>query len=319
LNGGFSTRYVKHLLPRFMIFFTVFLLSIYLICQKGKTRLCGLVMAALSIALMIDHHPFKSSRFDAYHGDQGTAPYQEVIDYVGSRGGLVFWAHPESSYAKTGVELGPIKMVTKPYPAELVASKNYTGFAAIYGDSSNAAEAGKYWDRVLQDYCRGNRNHAAWAIAEADFHEEQKGFDLDSFQTIFLVKNKSSQEVIQALERGRVYAVRKSEGMRLALEKFQVQDKSTGRTAIMGEKMNARKALVVGGRLSASDNGGHAVTVSVIRGGKQAWSFEGQTPLDFQLVDQDRWRGTTFYRLAVKGREGGYLLSNPIFVTRTNN
>ena len=319
LHGGFSTRYVKNLLPRFLIFFAVFLLSIYLICHEGKARLCGLVVAVLSIALMVDHHPFKSSRFDAYHGDQGTAPYQEVIDYVASRGGLVFWAHPESSYSKTGVELGPIKMVTEPYPAELVAAKNYTGFSAIYGDSSSAAEAGKYWDQVLQDYCQGNRHRAAWAIAGADFHEEQKGFDLDTFQTIFLVKNKRPQEVIQALERGRVYAVRKSKGMRLALEQFQIQDKSTGQTALMGEKLDARGTPVVGGRLSASDNGNHAVTVSVIRGGKQAWSFEGQTPLDFQLVDPDVWRGTTFYRLAVKGRRGGYLLSNPIFVTRAND
>ena len=319
LHGGFSTRYVKDLLPRFMVFFAVFILSIYLIFQKGKTRLCGLVIAILSIALMVDHHPFKSSRFDAYHGDQGTAPYQEVIDYVSSRGGLVFWAHPESNYSKAGVELGPIKMVTEHYPADLVASKNYTGFAAIYGDNSSAGKAGKYWDQVLQDYCKGNRNHPAWAIAGADFHEEQKGFDLDTFQTIFLVKNKRPKEVMQALERGRVYAVRKSEGMRLALDQFQIKDKSTGKTAIMGEEMDTRAAPVVEGRLSASDNGRHAVIVSFIRGGKHTWSLEGQTPLDFQLLDEDQWRGKTFYRLEVKGREGGYLLSNPIFVTRTND
>jgi PHP domain len=319
LHGGFSIRYVKDLLPRFMIFFAVFILSIYLISQKGKTRLWGLVIALLSIALMVDHHPFKSSRFDAYHGDQRTAPYQEVIDYVGSRGGLVFWAHPESNYSKAGVELGPIKMVTEHYPADLVESKNYTGFAAIYGDSSSAGKAGRYWDQVLLDYCKGNRNHPAWAIAGADFHEEQKGFDLDTFQTIFLVKNKRPKEVLQALEHGRIYAVRKSEGMRLALDQFQIKDKSTGKTVIMGEEMNARGAPVVEGRLSASDNGRHAVSVSVIRGGQQAWFFEGQTPLDFQLADQGQWRGKTFYRLEVKGREGGYLLSNPIFVTRTND
>lgn len=319
LHGGFSTRYVKELLPRFMVFFAVFLLSIYLIFQKGKTRLCGAVIAALSIALMADHHPFQSSRFDAYHGDQGTAPYQEVIDYVGSRGGLVFWAHPESRYSKAGVELGPIRMVTESYAADLVASKNYTGFAAIYGDSSSAAETGKHWDQVLQDYCQGKRNHPAWAIAGADFHEEQKGSELDTFQTIFLVKKKRPAEVIQALERGRVYAVRKSAGMRLTLEQFQIQDKSTGKTATMGEEMNVREAPVVAGRLSASDNGRHAVTVSVIRGGKQAWSFEGQTPLDFHLLDQDQWSGKNYYRLDVKSKAGGYLLSNPIFVTRTNN
>ena len=92
LHGAFSTRHVKTLLPRFMIFFAVFILSVYLISQKGKLKIGGLLMALLSIALMINHHPFKSSRFDQYHGDQGIAPFQDVIDYVAERGGLAFWA-----------------------------------------------------------------------------------------------------------------------------------------------------------------------------------------------------------------------------------
>jgi hypothetical protein len=36
LHGGFSIRFVMDLLPRFMVFFAVFILSIYLIFQKGK-------------------------------------------------------------------------------------------------------------------------------------------------------------------------------------------------------------------------------------------------------------------------------------------
>jgi hypothetical protein len=319
LHGGFSTRYVKDFLPRFMVFFAVFILSIYHISQKGKIRLCGFVIALLSIVLMVNHHPFKSSRFDAYHGEQGIAPYQEVIDYVKFRGGLVFWAHPESSYSKAGVQLGPIKMVTQHYPADLVASKNYTGFAAIYGDSTSMTKEGKHWDRFLIDYCNGHRGHPVWAIAGSDFHEEQKGIDLDTFQTTFLVKDKRHQDVMHALARGRMYAVRKSEDMRLSLDQFQIEDKSTGNTVIMGEEMIARGTPVVEGRLSASDGGRHAVTVSIIRGGKQAWSFEGQTPLDFHLLDQNQWSGKTFYSLDVKGKAGRHLLSNPIFVTRAEN
>lgn len=319
LHGGFSTRYVKILLPRFLIFFAVFLLSIYLIFQKGKARWCGLVIAILSIALMVDHHPFKSSRFDAYHGDQGTAPYQEVIDYASARGGLVFWAHPESGYSRAGVQLGPVKMITEHYPADLLESKNYTGFVAIYGDSSSAAKAGMQWDQVLLDYCNGSRSDPVWAIAGADFHEEKNGFDLDTFQTVFLVKKKDQTEVIKALESGRIYAVMKSKNMRLSLDKFEVKDKTSGTTVIMGEEMIARGAPVIEGRLSASDGGRHEVRVSIIRGGKIAWSFEGRTPLDFNLLDKDQWRGKTFYRLDVKGKAGGHLLSNPIFVTRTNN
>ncbi len=318
LHGGFSTRYVPDLLPRFIIFFAVFLLSIYLIFQKGKSSIGGFVIALLSIALMINHHPFKSSRFDPYHGDQGTAPFQEVIDYAKSRGGLVFWAHPESNYAKDGVQMGPIKMKTEHYPDDLIESRNYTGFAAIYGDSSSAANAGMHWDQILLDYCRGRRDQPVWAIAGSDFHEEQNGVELDTFQTIFLVNDKRSKDVLQALERGRIYAVRKSEGSRLKLDQFQIKDKSTGNTGIMGEEMNVKGTPIIEGRLSALDGSRQEVRISIIRDGKQTWTFEGQTPLDFHLVDQEGWRGKSFYRLDVKGKDGGYLLSNPIFVVRNN-
>ena len=319
MHGGFSTRYVKDLLPGFLIFFAAFILSLYLIFQKSKMRWCGLGIAVLSVALMVDHHPFKSSRYDAYHGDQGTGPYQEVIDYTSSRGGLVFWAHPESNYSKVGVQLGSIEMITSPYPAELVESNNYTGFVAIYGDSYSADKAGMQWDRVLLDYCRGIRRHPVWAIAGADFHDEKNGVDLDTYQTVFLVKSKRYKELMQALEQGRVYAVRKPAAVRLSLDQFQIEDKSTGKTAIMGGEMATIGTPVIAGRLSVSDGSRHAVTVAVIRGGKPAWSFEGQTPLDFHLLDKDQWNGKTFYRLDVKDKAGGHLLSNPIFVARASD
>lgn len=318
LHGGFSTRYVRELLPRFLVFFAVFLLSVYMAFQKGKLRIGGLIIALLSIALMINHHPFKSSRFDPYHGDQGTAPFQEVIDYTKNRGGLVFWAHPESNYSKNGVRLGPIEMKTGHYPADLIESENYTGFAAMYGDSSSAANAGMHWDQILTDYCRGRRDQPVWAIAGADFHQEQKGFELDTFQTVFWVNDKRSSDVLQALEQGRLYAVRKSGASRLTLEQFQIMDNSTGNAAIMGEDIKVKGAPIIEGRLSAADRSRHAVTVSIIRGGQQAWTFEGQTPLDFHIVDQDGWHGKTFYRLDVKGKTIGHLLSNPIFVLRNS-
>jgi hypothetical protein len=302
----------------FLSFFAVFLLSLYLIFQKGKVRIGGFVIALMSIALMIDQHPFKSSRFDPYHGDQGTAPFQEVIDYTKSRGGLVFWAHPESNYSKDGVQMDPIKMKTEPYPDALIESKNYTGFAAMYGDSSSAASAGMHWDQILMDYCRGRRDQPVWAIAGSDFHEELKGFELDTFQTIFLVNAKRSKDVLQALERGRIYAVQKSEGSRLILDQFQIKDKSSGTKVIMGEEISVKGTPIIEGRLSASDGSRREVTISIIRGGKQTRSFEGQTPLDFHLADQEGWNGKIFYRLDVKDKSGGHLLSNPIFVTRNN-
>ena len=318
LHGKFSLRYVGELLPRFLVFLAAFLLAVYLIFQKGRSRVGGLAIVLLSTALMINYHPFRSSRFNPYNGDQGIVPYQEIIDYTRARGGLIFWAHPESNYFKNGVQLGPIEMITGHYPDDLIESKNYTGFAAIYGDSSTAANPGMHWDQILISYCRGLRDEPVWAVAGADFHGERKGVDLDTFQTVFLVNEKRIPDVLQALERGRYYAVRKSKDSRLKLDYFHIKNQIKSHTAIMGEDISVEGTPILKGQLSAFDGSSQKVTVSVIRHGKIAWTFEGKTPLDFHLIDQEGWSGKTYYRLDIKSKTGGYLLSNPIFVTRDN-
>ena len=214
--------------------------------------------------------------------------------------------------------MGPITMITEPYPDALIGSKHYAGFVAVYGDSSSAAKAGMHWDHILADYCRGRRDQPVWAIAGSDFHQEKKGYELDTYQTIFLVEDKRSQNVLQALKRGRVYAVRKSKDSRLSLDNFKIKDNISGNAAIMGEEINVQGPPIVEGQISALDKSRQDVTISIIKNGKQTWTFEGQTPLDFHMVDQDGWKGKTFYRLDVKSKTGGYLLSNPIFVTRNN-
>jgi hypothetical protein len=266
--------------------------------------------------MMVNHHPFKSSRFDPYHGDQGGAPFQDVIDYARSRGGMIFWAHPESNYSNNGVQMGPVKLMTAHYPEALIESENYTGFSALYGDNITATRAGMHWDRVLLDYCSGGRAEPVWGIAGSDFHGEKDGVGLDSFQTVFLVENRGRKEVLTALERGRIYAVRKTAGFRLSLDQFQIKDDETSNRAILGEELRLDRSPVVEGRLSATDGGHYSVAVSIIRGGKPIWSFEGETPLNFQFVDYEPWTGKTFYRLNASGKEAGQLRSNPIFVVR---
>ena len=212
--------------------------------------------------------------------------------------------------------MGPVNLMTAHYPEALVVSENYTGFAALYGDTITATKAGKHWDRVLLQYCRGDRTEPVWGIAGADFKEEKNGNGLDTFLTVFLVKNRNSRDVLNALKRGRVYAVRKTAGFRLSLDQFEILDEGSGRNAIMGEELRSDSKPVVEGRLSATDGGRYSVAVSIIRGGEQAWSFEGQTPLNFKFVDHVQWSGKTFYRLEVSGKVAGQLLSNPIFVVR---
>jgi len=207
LHRGFSTQYIKDFLPRSVSFLIAFILGLYLFIQKGILKLIGGIIGVLSLLLLVNNHPFQSSRYDPYHKDQGIAPFQDCIDYVKERGGLVFWAHPEAAYAIKGVDLGPVKLMTKKYPAALVESNNYTGFSAIYGDNITATNPGMHWDQVLNQYCAGKRTWPAWGISGADFHGRNKQDKIETYQTIFLARSKTTEDLLDALSKGRVYAV----------------------------------------------------------------------------------------------------------------
>ena len=314
LHNGFSTRYVLQQLPQAIVFVIAFCIGLYLVMQKGRLRAVGVIIAVISLLLLVDQHPFKSSRYDPYSGSKGVAPYQETIDYVRQRDGLVFWAHPESRYAAEGVSLGPVTLKTRPYPDDLAAASNYTGFSAVYGDTTTAADPGRHWDQLLMQYCRSERDRPVWAIAGADFHVEKKGVALDTFQTVFLVQQKSMAAVMDALARGQIYAVRKGSGPRLRLEYFRVKDTANGSAARMGEEISVAGPPIVEGVISVQDGGRHPVEVTVIRGGKIWQQFDGSTPLAFEFVDRGKTAPKTYYRTVVNGRGIGKLLSNPVFV-----
>ncbi|MFC1814701.1 SPOR domain-containing protein [Thermodesulfobacteriota bacterium] len=316
LHRGFSTQYVKGLILQSIVLLISCILGIYLFFQRGILKVTGILIGIFSIILLINHHPFQSSRFDPYHGDLGNAPFQELIDYVNRHDGLSFWAHPESNYSGRGRKLGPVKMMTTPYVDGLSESENYTGFTAIYGDNITITSPGKKWDQLLNEYCLAERSHPVWGIAGADFHGAADGVKLDKFQTIFLVKGKTMLDVIDAISKGRMYAKQKGKDKGLTLDKFRVENQASGEIALMGEELIIKEAPIVTGKISASDNGHYAVKVLLIKAGKIMQDFEGKTPLDFRFEDRDRWSGKTYYRLDVQGGSAGKLLSNPIFANR---
>jgi cell division septation protein DedD len=315
LHRGFSTRYLKELMPQSLILLSALLLGGYLVLLKGPLKLVGVFICFFSLVLTINHHPFQSSRFDPYHGDQGIAPYQELIDYVNSRGGLTFWAHPGSNHSKTG-KIGPFKLTTTPYSESLSDAKDYTGFSALYKDATQIANPGKKWDQLLNAYCRGERQRPLWGIAEANFQGDARGVKMDSYQTVFLVKNETEHGILQALAKGRVYAKQKGTGAELKLDGFRVTDKTTTNVALMGEEIQVTKTSVISGKLSAVDAGCYHVRVLLVKGGDIMQSFEGQTPIDFLFEDNEIFSGKTFYRLIVEGDKAGKIISNPIFVKK---
>ena len=318
MHRGFSTRYTRELMPKSAVFLVTLFLALYLVSHGGFWRFVGMAIGIFSLLLLINHHPFQSSRFDPYHGDQGIKPFQELIDYVNKRNGMVFWSHPESNFATTGVPIGPVKFITPHYADALIESTGYTGFEAIYGDTITATDPGKHWDRVLTAYCQGRRARPVWGIAGVDFHVGRaKGgaVNLDDFQTVFLVRRKGVDEVLEALRAGRIYAVRKGRQAALTLDRFQIRDDSAGKVAGMGGMLHPKGDPVVAGELSATDRRSHPVTVTLIRGGRVIQTFNGNTPFSFRYRDRFTSPAKTFYRIAVQGKGVGQLLSNPVFVS----
>jgi hypothetical protein len=284
--------------------------------RSGRLRWGGAVLGLAGLLAVCDRHPFVSSRYDPYHGDQGIAPYQEVIDYARGRGSLVFWAHPESNYAVGAVGLGPVRLKTGHHPEDLEKANGYTGFAALYGDTSTITEPGALWDRLLLGYCRGERRDPVWGIAEADFHGVPGELALDTFQTVLLAGEKTQSAVLAALASGRSYAVLKAAGYRLVPGGFEAHDPGSARSAGSGETLAAGPAPVVRLRLAASDGSARRVAVELIRGGEVVRSFEGATPMAVEFADPSPWAGKTFYRVAARGEGDSRLRSNPIFVDR---
>jgi hypothetical protein len=318
LHNGFSPSPLAAQIPAFAATAAGFLIAaVFFLCWRGRLKQGAALLALIGVAAMIDRHPFSDSRFDPYHGNQGIAPYQQVIDHAQRRGGLVFWAHPESNYPVAGVPMGPVTLVTDHYSEDLSRAHGYTGFAALYGDTSTITEPGALWDRILNQYARGERAEPVWGIAEADFHEEADGMELDTFQTVIRSRSKAVSDVVEALGRGRCYAVRKGRGYRLVLASFEVRDPQTGRAASAGDEIAVTGPPRVMLALDASDGNSRRVTVDLVRGGDLIRRIEGELPLEVEFADIEHWEGRSYYRLEARGAEDSSLISNPIFVERT--
>jgi hypothetical protein len=299
-------------LPRILLFSVPLIPAFIMIKRKGPLRIGGVILCVLSFLFIVNTNPFRSSPFDQYRGDQGIAPYQLLIDYVHSKGGLTFWNYPET---RSGVrKLGPIFLHTPPYPEVLAKSEGYTGFAALYGDNITVTEPGGLWDEVLLQYCRGERNRPVWGIATADFHKDGgAGEKLGNFPTVFLVHNKTREEILFAMKKGRMYACRGKYPQRMTLNAFSVSSSSSEGKATLGEEIVLTENPRIHLELSLKLPSNNTVSVRLIRSGKLIKTATGPLPMEIDYEDEYFSPGEKiYYRMDAKGC--GKLVSNPIFV-----
>ena len=318
LHNGFSTRYISPsaLLGPILLLFPL-IISLFMIKKRGLLRYLGIPVFVIAALLLINDLPFKSSPFDQYHGPQGIRPYQLLINYVNSRGGMVFWNHPETMGG--GGKIDFIFKDTPPYPRVLTQSQDYTGFAALYGDGITVTEPGNLWDKVLMEYCSGQRTNPVWGISTAGFHMEGgAGEKLGNFPTVFLVKSKTKKDILEAMKKGRMYALRGHVDLpgKLFLEDFSISDPETSQKAVMGEEIALKGYPQIKIRVSTSNSEeDNSLSLRLIRSGKLLRIYSAKTSLSVDFRDEFFESGKKiYYRLDAKDIKGRLLVSNPIFV-----
>jgi hypothetical protein len=313
LHNSAKLEFTGPFLAGVFIFLCSAAASFFLIKWGGFYRLAGIIIIVAGAAFVADNASFKTSPFDQYHGDRGIAPYQLLIDYVDSRGGMTFWNYPET---QSGVRtLGPIRVDTPPYPEALEQSRDYTGFAALYGDNITVTEPGNVWDRVLISYCEGSRKRPVWGISAADFHAEgESGEKMGNFRTIFLLREKNKKEVMDALRNGRMYAYRGSYPQFARLNEFSVSAAGGYNKGISGGEIMLSENPVISISISSETTTEQTVKVRLIRSGELIGTFEGRLPMQIDYEDKYRLPGKkTYYRMDMNGY--GTLVSNPVFVS----
>ncbi len=315
IHNKYAKKYLRIAFPEIILMAILFIVSIILVRWKGLCRVAGILIILWVVLSIADRSQLKSSPFDQYQGDQGIAPYQLFIDYVEKSGGLTYWNYPET---QTGVrKLGYIYVDTPPYPQVLEESRNYTGFAALYGDRITITEPGNLWDKVLGEYCAGLRTRPVWGIATADFHEEGGSAEtLGNYATVLLVKKRTHAEVMNALKQGRCYAYQGRYPQSVVMEEFSVGSSlNAAAKGYSGECIQLEGHPRIKIDLKSNNEKGRSsqVKVRLIRRGEVIATFESALPLSVEYEDTavDR-NNRSYYRFDMIGE--GTLVSNPIFV-----
>ncbi len=289
----------------------------YTITEQKRHRVLGLLFLSLGLAGLLNTFPFRVTRYSLYR-DLGIRPFQDVIDAAIRQGGVVLWSFPEARDFQTH-RRGPFTVTirTDPYPQDLTRTTAYTGFGALYEDTTVAEEPGNLWDQLLAASAAKERP-PVFGVGEAGYHfEGQAGKKLINILTVFLAEERSREGILQALRAGRMYALQRTAEYGLVLDEFTVGEIGRETVAHSGEigRVTQASRLQIRITIRSTDGKPHPVEGRLVRGGSVVHTFRGLTPLREAVTEKNLAAGTaTYYRLLVRGETPHRLLSNPIFV-----
>ena len=166
------------------------------------------------------------------------------------------------------------------------------------------------------EYLNGNRERPVWGFGSNDYLcENQNGDNLGSVRTVFLVRESSNDTVLDAMQKGRMYAVRQTDANRLSLDEFVVKDLKSGNQVTMGQELVATDFPTVNMKLRSVQGGTKTAQIEIIRNGTLV--KEETVSLPYNLT----WRDVgldkinpVYYRIRASVSPTDHLVSNPIFV-----
>jgi hypothetical protein len=272
----------------------------------------GALLCVLGVAALVRGWPFAVDRHPPWQ-DFGVAPYQALIDRVEQLGGVTMWSFPEARDAGEQ-RYGPVRVgwLTEPYADDLLRTFRYTGFGAVYEDTSTFERPGGGWDRALAEYARGERSRPPWALAESGFHGLTANKQVGPLQTVFLVEDRSVAGVLAAFRRGRMYAVQRTRELGFDLAELAVRAGDAAAGAGETLRAPAGTPIELSVAIEASDGRPHDARLVVVVNGRVAALERGSTPL--RATYRTTTDGTPLVlRVEARGSQQR-VVSNPVFV-----
>jgi hypothetical protein len=286
-----------------------------IVIVRRRPLVLGGILTLIGVVTLIRAWPFTLDVFPPY-ANFGVAPHQELIDHVDRLGGATIWSFPEA-WDEGQRAVGPVKVTwrTDPYPDDLMRTFRYTAFGALYEQPARFAEPGGRWDRLLVEYAAGERSRPAWGVGESGFHGTAGGKRLGALQTVFLVREKTEPALIDALKRGRLYALQRTPDASLILTDWTVA--SADAAVVSGETLRAAEGTMIEVRIAidATGAGADGLRVTLVRNGAVVNGWSGETSI--RATHREVFDGRPLvFRIDARARVPHRLVANPIFVTQ---
>jgi hypothetical protein len=162
-------------------------------------------------------------------------------------------------------------------------------------------------------YAARERSRPIWTVGESGFHGPRAGKRVGPVQTVFFVTERSEAGLVDALKRGRMYALRNSGGVALVLSEMVAV--GPGGAAGIGETLAVPPStpIEIHATVEAAGASASPIRVTLVKNGEVAGSWIGPAPLRIAHRDTAAARRAV-YRVEARVSAADYLVANPVFV-----